>query len=321
MIDEDSEDSNEGNGQDKISRVGYIEMKKKQSKSKKGKMFKPVHCIVIGGSFYWYKSPKDVEPIAGCDLGSTEIVNDVRDNDRDCFAVRDSDGNDLFLGYLTSETSRGKWVDDLNEAKALDPKPFPVREKTKTKKQNIVNRTKNKVVSGTATSVLGKKVMRAIINEETTSLLTALKNIVKKESRDDKKGERLEKNIIKISVKAFLIIEKGKIQPEDFLKMDTSLRSAFELLSKCYAQKKRVNRETLVEGLQRVESYLKESEEILTNLLAPYLTPKNLFRISSAFGCIADAVFLEKAFNDESLEEELEKLIDAMDYYTQFHYD
>jgi len=59
----------------------------------------------------------------------------------------------------------------------------------------------------------------------------------------------------------------------------------------------------------------------LTNLLAPYLTPKNLFRISSAFGCIADAVFLEKAFNDESLEEELEKLIDAMDYYTQFHYD
>jgi len=112
-----------------------------------------------------------------------------------------------------------------------------------------------------------------------------------------------------------------KIAPDEFLKMDAPLRSAFELLSRCYSQRHRVNRESLFEGLLRVEGFLKESEEILTNLLAPHLTPKNLFKISSSFGCIADALFLERVFQDEMLEEDLEKLIDAMDYYTQFHYD
>jgi len=103
--------------------------------------------------------------------------------------------------------------------------------------------------------------------------------------------------------------------------MDSPLRSAFELLSRCYAQRTRVSKDTLFDGLLRVEAYFKESEEILTNLLTPHLTPKNLFKISSSFGCIADAKFLLKVFEDITLEEELEKLIDAMDYYTQFHYD
>jgi len=297
-------------------------MRKMTTTTKKGgKAFKPVHCIIIGGSFYWYKTPKDVEPIAGCDLNGINIVNNVGFDDKDCFAIRDADNKDIFVGYLTSESSRGKWVEALIAGQAKDPKPFPVREKSKNKKQNIVKRTTNKVVSSTATSALGKKVMKAIINEETTTLLLALKKIVKKESNDNKKGETLEKNIIKIAVKAYLIIEKGKITTDEFLKMDTPLRSAFELLSKCYSQRSRVSRETLHDGLLRVEGFFKESEEILTNLMAPYLTPKNLFKISQSFGCVADSLFLEKVLKDETLEEDLDKLIDAIDYYTQFHYD
>jgi len=313
------DDTTEEEIEDKITRVGYIEMKKQHSK--KGKNFKPVHCIIIGGSFYWYKTPKHIEPISGCDLNQVEIINNVTVNDRDCFSLQDSDGNDIFTGYFTSETSRGKWVGDLTEAKNKDPKPYPVREKSKNKKKNILDRTKNKVYTSGAASVLGKKVMKAVINEETTSLLSALKKIVNKESKNDKKGQNLEKNIIKIAVKSYLVIENGKIAPDEFLKMDAPLRSAFELLSRCYSQRHRVNRESLFEGLLRVEGFLKESEEILTNLLAPHLTPKNLFKISSSFGCIADALFLERVFQDEMLEEDLEKLIDAMDYYTQFHYD
>jgi len=84
-----------------------------------------------------------------------------------------------------------------------------------------------------ATSALGKKVMKAIVNEETTSLLNALKNIVRVESGeagDNKKGEELEKNIIKIAVKAYLLIEKGRIDSDDFLKADRPLRAAFEFM-------------------------------------------------------------------------------------------
>jgi len=65
---------------------------------------------------------------------------------------------------------------------------------------------------------------------------------------------------------------------------------------------------------------LKQSEEIFTNILTPFLTTKNIYKISSAFGTIADAKFLQKVFFDDELDDDLSKLIEAMDYYTQFHF-
>jgi len=70
----------------------------------------------------------------------------------------------------------------------------------------------------------------------------------------------------------------------------------------------------------RIEGLLRESEEIITNVLAPYLTSKNLFRVASAFGTLADAKFLQRVFYDDTLDDDLGKLVDAMDYYTQFHF-
>jgi len=183
-----------------------------------------------------------------------------------------------------------------------------------------MDRTKNKMVSVTATSTIGKKVMKAIINEETATLLDALKKIVKKESGDTKRSEDLEKNIIKIAVKSYLLIEKGKLNAEEFLKADQPLRESFELLSRCYNQRGRANPESFMNALKKVEGLLRQSEEIFTNILAPHLTTKNIYRISSAFGALADAKFLQRVFYDESLDEDLGKLIEAMDYYTQFHF-
>jgi len=162
--------------------------------------------------------------------------------------------------------------------------------------------------------------MKAIINEETTSLLNALKNIVRVESNNPRKAEDLEKNIIKIAVKSYLLIEKNKIDSDEFLKADRPLRSAFELLCRCFNGRNRVQAEVLYEALLKIEGHLREAEEILTNLLAPHLTPKNLFRISFSFGLLADAKFLNRVFTDATFDEELEKLVDAMEYYTQFHF-
>jgi len=276
---------------------------------------------LIGGSFYWYKTANSQEPIGGCDLRDCRIDNNVKVGNKDCFSILSGDDEgELFVGYLTSETTRDSWVEILNVHKEMDPESFPEREDVKSKKKNIMNRTKSKVVSKTATSAIGKKVMKAIINEETATLLDALKKIVKKESGNSKRAEDLEKNIIKISVKSYLLIEKGKLEGESFLKADAPLREAFELLSRCYNQKGRVNQEVFFNALLKVEALLKQSEEIITNILAPFLTTKNIYRISSAFGTLADAKFLQRVFYDETLDEDLGKLIEAMDYYTQFHF-
>jgi len=135
-----------------------------------------------------------------------------------------------------------------------------------------------------------------------------------------KKAEDLEKNIIKIAVKSYLLIEGKVLTADDFLVADKPLRDSFELMVKVYNGRGRVKPEKITEALKKVELGLKKAEEILTNLLAPHLTPKNMLRISAAFGSIADVNFLAAAFNDAELDDDLDKLIDAMEYYTQFHY-
>jgi len=315
MIEEETSSSEEQKDV-KISRVGYIKMKRPG-----GKKWKATHCVLIGGSFYWYKTANSVDPIGGCDLNVCKIENNVTVGDKVCFSISNSEDNgELFVGYLTSETARESWVNSLEKNKELSPHPYPVREEGKTKKKNLINRTKNKLVSTTATSTFGKKVMKTILNEETATLLDALKKIVKKESGNTKRGEDLERNIIKIAVKSYMLIEEGKLNGEDFLKADAPLREAFELLSKCYNQRGRAKQEAFENALQKVETLLRQSEEIFTNILAPYLTTRNIYRVSSAFGSIADAKFLLRVFFDNELDEDLGKLIEAMDYYTQFHF-
>lgn len=45
-----------------------------------------------------------------------------------------------------------------------------------------------------------------------------------------------------------------------------------------------------------------------------------MIRISAVFGVIGDAKFLDKVYSDPELDSDLETLIDAMEYYTQFHF-
>jgi len=101
--------------------------------------------------------------------------------------------------------------------------------------------------------------MKVIVNEETTALLNALKKIVKAESGSAKKGEDLEKNIIKIAVKAFLLIENKQLTADEFLVADKPLRESFELMVKVYNGRGRVKEEKIREALAKVEELLKKS--------------------------------------------------------------
>eukprot|EP01129_Flabellula_baltica_P017588 TRINITY_DN9792_c0_g1_i1.p1 TRINITY_DN9792_c0_g1~~TRINITY_DN9792_c0_g1_i1.p1 ORF type:complete len:320 (-),score=90.58 TRINITY_DN9792_c0_g1_i1:46-1005(-) len=297
-----------------ISRVGYIQMKGKKHK------FKAVYAILIGGSFYWFKNEKNsTEALGGIDLKDVEIGSEKIGN-KNCFTLSNSDGI-IFTGHVTSSTNLGTWTDVLRSNKEhCHPEPCPDREVMKKKKKNVVSGAVKNVVSKTATSSIGKKVMKAIINDETKSLIVALKRIVRSESGDEKKAAELENNIIKIAIKSFMLIDKGKLEAETFLKADAPLREAFELLGRCYTARNRVQPDVFRDALVRVEGHLRDAEEIITNILAPFLRPKNMFRISAAFGILADASFLDHVFQDPEIEPDLEKLIDAMEYYTQFHY-
>jgi len=225
-----------------------------------------------------------------------------------------------FEGSLSTPEDLAAWKVVLEAGAKLAPGTTPDRSGIKKGKQGVIVSAKKSAASGAASSGVGKKVMKAIVNDETTTLINALKALVTVESGSSKKADELEKNIIKIAVKAYILVDNKDLKGEQFLVADKPLRDAFNLLVKVFNGRGRAKKERVVEALQRVEADLKKAEKVITDLLQPYLSGKNMFSLASIFSTVANLKFLETVFYNDSVESELEKLVDAMDYYTQFHY-
>eukprot|EP01120_Amphizonella_sp_Union-15-10_P004837 TRINITY_DN1559_c0_g1_i3.p1 TRINITY_DN1559_c0_g1~~TRINITY_DN1559_c0_g1_i3.p1 ORF type:complete len:374 (+),score=129.04 TRINITY_DN1559_c0_g1_i3:90-1211(+) len=308
---EELSDSDSDDEEKKISRVGYLEIKKKDR-------WKPYYCCLVGGSFFYYRTSQGVEPQGTVHLkGSLVKKLEPSGDPKKKWVLEIKTEETILHAAVGASQELDAWVDSLKSNLKLEQSQPPTKEKTK--KQGRMTGAKKKIAGNVAVSTFGKSVIKKVINDETAALLISIRKIVKKES-NAKKADELEKNIIKLAVKSYLLIDKGKLRGDDFLIADSPLREAFELLIKCFNGRGRVEPKVLSDAFRRVEGMLHRAETVITNLLAPFLTPKNMFRISSTFGYLGNAEFLEKVFKDQSLEDELEKLIDAMEYYTQFHY-
>jgi len=220
-----------------------------------------------------------------------------------------------------TKNEKDSWVTNLQAATSLEACDAPSKDgSAKKKKQGVVMGMQKGVASATADSSVGKAIMKKIVNEETTTLINAMKALVTSESGSDKKAKELEENIIKIAVKAYILVDNKYLKGEQFLVADKPLRDAFNLLVKVFNGRQRAKKERVVEALQKVEVHLKQAEKVITDLLGPHLGGKNMMKLGSIFATVANVKFLESVFYNESVSDELEKLIDAMDYYTQFHY-
>eukprot|EP01121_Diplochlamys_sp_Union-15-3_P001550 TRINITY_DN1133_c0_g1_i1.p1 TRINITY_DN1133_c0_g1~~TRINITY_DN1133_c0_g1_i1.p1 ORF type:complete len:335 (-),score=73.77 TRINITY_DN1133_c0_g1_i1:34-1038(-) len=270
----------------KVDQVGYLEVKRKDGK------WKPHFCILIGGSFYWYKSNQDIQPDGGINLKGSKIKKLDGDSKKK-WILEISNGDKTFVGAFGAAQELDPWINVLTKNSKFESTPPP--EKEKGKKQGRMEAAKKKIAGKASTTGIGKSVIKKVINDETAALLISIRKIVKKEA-NAKKADELEKNIIKLAVKAYLLIDRNKLKGDDFLIADGPLRAAFELLIKCFNGRGRVEPKILSDAFKRVEGMLKKAETVITNLLAPHLTPKNMFRISSTFGYLANAEFLEKVF-------------------------
>lgn len=184
-------------------------------------------------------------------------------------------------------------------------------------------RMRKSVASKATGSAAGKKIIKEVVNEETASLIAALKNLVESQSGDKKKAEELEANMVKIAVKAYLLVDSKELRGSDFLKADKPLRNAFNRLGRVFNGRfaGKAPKEAVIEALKKVAVDLTEARTIIQNLMTPHLQTKNVYRLTSIFDTVASYDFLEAVFFDDKSEANLQKLVDAMDAYTQFHYD
>jgi len=285
--------------------------------------WKVSYVVLVGGSLFYYKLITDPTPKGHFDLKGMTVGTDTKPGDKKKFAfeLKDKDGKTQFCGQVGTTDVKNEWVNALKTGVTQDACEAPNKEgAAKKKKQGVMLSVQKSASSSVADSGVGKAIMKKIVNEETTTLINALKALVTVESGSSKKADEMEANIIKIAVKAYILVDNKLLKGEQFLVADKPLRDAFNLLVKVFNGRQRAKKERVIEALVKVEGHLKQAEKVITELLGPHLGGKNMMKLASIFQTVANIKFLETVFYNESVADELEKLIDAMDYYTQFHY-
>jgi len=194
-------------------------------------------------------------------------------------------------------------------------------EEEQPKKGGLMLRTKKNITGKVVATGFGKKALPV----EAKGLLKALHKIIEVVEGDNKKAEEIERNILKLLAKAKINADNKAIAVKDFLKADQPLRQSFEILNECFdhyedAKTERVQK-VLMEKFFKVERLLREVEKITSNILKPHLQPKSLNRIKVVFDYLASTDFLMKVWNTPNIYDDLFQLVNAMNRYTQFHYD
>jgi len=280
---------------------------------------------LIQGSLYYYKNAEDPEPKGNFVLGEVKFIKGDSSTETSgkkfTFGFK-TDKVDLLLA-AEEEQDWKDWIAVIESNMSKGAAPPLKKDKRKTRAQDIAFKMKKSLGTKVATSKLGKKAIRSQAPEEITNLVRALKHIVERDSRSPKKANEVEENIYKLGVKAYFLIDGGKITIEDLLDADRPLRQALELLAKCHDHAKfsrAPNQVLLLEKFKEVEKKLHEGADILAKLLEPHLKPKSLKTLRELVDYIGNSERLGKIFQDGSLDEDLQELISATEHYTQFHF-
>lgn len=286
-----------------FTKKGYIEMKKKKN-------WKAVYCVLFGGTFYYYRSVNETsEPKGKIDLEGTTVASPAKnEKKKNSFTIQRGEEL-LFVGSCSGAGETEQWVKAIQDSLDKEKTEAPdVGGKKKTKKN-----WRHLFIGSTFFATKG---IKSLINDDTRALLAALKRVVKAESNSIKKADDLEKNILSITLKSYLLLESGNIKAEDLLEADKALREAFELLVRIYNGKDRVKPEKITAALKKVEAIFKQTEQLLEQVLSPHLTAKHMLRVSAIFSTIGEVKFLETVLNDTTLRPDLDKLVACMESYT-----
>jgi len=101
----------------------------------------------------------------------------------------------------------------------LQKDPISLELKGEAAKMGFMMKAKKNIAGKAATSSFGKSVINKVIDDEIKQLITCVKNIIAVESGSKDLADKLEKNAIKIVVKAYFLWENKTIPIEDFLKV------------------------------------------------------------------------------------------------------
>jgi hypothetical protein len=302
-------------------RIGSSQKKKRKFGQKKWNL---VYMNLIGGSLHYYKDEDDQDPKGTIELAKLKIYPDEKQGSTTksfCLALKNDDLDFLFA--WDEEAEYKAWLEAIQANMTKSPCAPLKKEKRKSRAQELAFKAKKNVVGKAASTSVGKKAIRGAAPDEVKELINSVKKIVERSTGSPKKAQEIEHNLFKIGIKAYFVVDEGKIKIDELLAADKPLRAGLELLAKCHDHAKfsrNPNPKLLREKFGEVQRLLGEAGQILSKLLEPHVKPKHVVLIKETLDFLGDPDRLLAIFTDDTLDDPLQELISAAEHYTQFHF-
>jgi len=172
---------------------------------------------------------------------------------------------------------------------------------------------------GFAGNAASGKIAKSAMPKEARNLLKSLRKLTDKMG-ENKNGELVEKNMLKLVLKAKVLSDEKLISLKDFYAADEPLRIAFDKLYQLFLYYGDPQLNRMRSQFEEVASLLKTVEEQSVKILKPHLQPKTIQKLTFIFDFFGNADFLMKIYSHPNLYDELFDLTNAFNKYTQFHY-
>jgi len=212
---------------------------------------------LIGGSLHYYKQIDDEKPHASLELKKYKFTANDKEGSEKNFCWTLINDKEDYLFYVDDEADFKEWCTKIAANHDKPPSHPLEKEKKRSAMSKIASKAKKNVGQSLATSTLGKKAIKSKLPDEISNLFNAIKGVTDKILGDPKIANSIEKNLFKIGVKLFFLIDDKKITAEELLSQaDAPLRAGLNLFTKCYDAAKfgrNPTKEQLMEKLKIVE--------------------------------------------------------------------
>jgi len=281
----------------------------KNGKPKLGRnKWKCKHMKLVQGHLLLFKRIEDEEPARVYFLKECEIVKEFGGNTKKefSFGIRTPTATRLFA--VESKDCYDEWFRFI-EAAIQPSVPLPDdASPDRRKRVSVMQKAKKNIAGKVVSSSLGRDALKSVLDEEMRDNFALFKELLVSEFGEEK-AEVLEKDIVKLIVKAHFAYENRSLESEHQQALQSLTRKCCYLLTGAYGMQLEDKKKQV---LERAANVITDAQGVVEKAMKPALTPKNFARIATVFTSIGSTTFLINAYTLEKNKTIVCGLHDAM---------
>jgi len=250
--------------------------------------------ILFEGSLFYYMKQTDLTPIGVIPLMQCRIEELSEKKIKRKFAFTVYGREELTFSASTDEDMKS-WISAIMENLNKTPSPLPTKEFTKPKGKSASVYVTGKIAETITNMGAGGKLVRGFVTDDTIIIIDSLKNFLVARMGAEK-AQKLEKQIISLSIKVALLYKDKKIRSEDMKAAMVPIRL---VVSKAIDGFEIPFAFSAFEAIEAVRGVQKALEK----MLKPVMTEKSIHKMGVIFDLVCDEELMEDFYEKKKWRE------------------